>query len=177
MDRIRFLLPCAGIAAVVMAVIASPFQALGQATDPSNTAVTRLDDYVLGRQMLMNLNETAMVPIDRQATGGTVDLDLVKQQAFLISSVLTAAPHMFPSTTKPTFDKDGAPTPATAASPKIWDDFDAFYEAMIDASNVAYDLSQARDAAMARTLATQLRGTCDSCHEKFMQVYDPTKAR
>ncbi len=141
--------------------------------DPSNTAVTRTDDYVLGRQLLMNLNETAISPIDRLAEGQPADIATVKAQAFLISSVLAASAHLYPSSTKPVFDKDGAPTPSTAASVKIWDDFDAFYQAMYDASNVAYDLSQARDAASARPLAMQLRAGCDSCHEKFMQVYDP----
>ena len=164
--------------AVAAALSAPALRAQGTApADPSNTAVTRTDDFILGRQMLMNLNETAMMPIDRFAGGENIDLRAVKDQAFLISSVLTAAPHMFPSSTKPVFDKDGAPTPATAASPKIWDDFDAFYDAMIDASNLAYDLSQAADAAKARPLATQLRVACDSCHEKWMQVYDPRAAR
>jgi cytochrome c556 len=158
--------------AVLLSVPALRAQVAAPA-DPSNTAVTRTDDFVLGRQMLMNLNESAMVPIDKLGLGENVDLRAVKDQAFLISSVLTAAPHMFPSSTKPVFDKDGSPTPSTAASPKIWDDFDAFYDAMIDSSNVAYDLSQATDAARARPLAMQLRATCDSCHEKWMQVYDP----
>jgi cytochrome c556 len=171
-------LSCLAAAAVVIAALPPPLRAqVTPPNDPSNTAVTRTDDYVLGRQMLMNLNETAMTPIDRLANGQNVDLGLAKSQAFIISSVLSAAPHMFPSTTKPVFDKDGAPTPSTAASPKIWEDFDAFYQAMTDASNLAYDLSQVPDAAKARPIAMQLRAACDSCHDKYMQVYDPTKAR
>jgi cytochrome c556 len=169
----------AAFATAAAIVAAAPLPAQVAANpDPSNTAVTRTDDFVFGRQMLMNLNETAMMTIDRFAVGGqNVDLATVKAQAFLISSVLAASAHMYPSVTKPVFDKDGAPTPSTAASPKIWDDFDAFYEAMTDVSNLAYDLSQVPDAARARTLAMQLRAACDSCHDKYMQVYDPTKAR
>jgi cytochrome c556 len=177
-DLVRPVLWGSLVCAIGVAVVAgAPLRAqVAAKPDPSNTAVTRTDDFVLGRQMLMNLNETAMMPIDRLAGGQDVDLGLVKAQAFIISSVLSAAPHMFPSSTKPVFDKDGAPTPSTAASPKIWDDFDAFYETMSDVSNLAYDLSQAADAAKAKTLAMQLRTACDSCHENFMQVYDPTKA-
>jgi cytochrome c556 len=168
----------AAVLAAAAVIAVAPLRAQVAANpDPSNTAVTRTDDFVLGRQMLMNLNETAMMPIDRLAGGQNVDLGFVKGQAFIISSVLSASGHMFPSVTKPVFDKDGAPTPSTAASPKIWDDFDAFYEAMTDVSNLAYDLSQVPDVAKARTLAMQLRAACDSCHDKYMQVYDPTKAR
>src|SRR5688572_25965070 len=85
---------CVGLAAVVVGGPASRAQVAAK-PDPSNTAVTRTDDFILGRQMLMNLNETAMMPIDRLANADNVDLAAVKSQAFIISSVLTAAPHMF----------------------------------------------------------------------------------
>jgi cytochrome c556 len=172
---VRSGLACLLIAAGVVA--GTPFHAMGQKADPSNTGVTRTDDLILARQLLFDMNESAMMPIDRAAGGADLDLGLLKAQAYTIYTVLSVAPHLFPSSTKPVFDKDGVPAPSTAASPKIWDDFDAFYDQMTDAANVAYDASQAADIGKFRPLAMQLRMACDSCHDKHMQVYDPTAKR
>jgi cytochrome c556 len=151
-----------------------PHGAAGADADPSLTGSSHTDDAILARQLLMDLNETAMMPIDRAAGGAVLDLTMLKAQAYTIYTVLSVAPHLFPSSTKPVFDKDGVPTPSTAASPKIWDNFEAFYGQMADAASVAYDASQAADIAKFRTLAMQMRTGCDSCHDKNMQVYDPT---
>jgi cytochrome c556 len=156
------------------ALLGGPLLAVGQGTDPSFTGISRPDDLIIARQALMQINETAMMPIDRASNGEDVPLDVLQQQAFTISTVLSVAPHLFPSTTKPVFLPDGSP-PATAATEAIWKDFDAFYDQMMDASNIAYDASQAPDIGKFREMGKKLRAACDSCHEVAMKVFDPTK--
>jgi len=166
----------AGIA-MASAVLGGLPRAVGADADPSLTGVTHADDVVLARQLLMENNETAMMPIDRAAAGDNIDLATLKDSAYSVYTVLSAAPHLFPSSTKPVYDKDGTPTPSTAAAPAIWEDFDAFYNRFTDAANLAYDMSQAKDIATFRTMAKQLRADCDGCHAKNMNVFDPTKQK
>jgi cytochrome c556 len=168
----------AGLASIAIAGIVAglPLTATGADTDPSLTGVTHTDDVVLARQLLMENNETAMMPIDRAAAGENIDLATLKNSAYSVYTVLSAAPHLFPSSTKPVYDKDGTPTPSTSAAPAIWEDFDAFYARFTDAANLAYDMSQAKDIATFRTQAKQLRADCDGCHAKNMNVFDPTKS-
>jgi cytochrome c556 len=156
------------------ALLGGSLAAVGQDADPSFTGNSRPDDLIIARQGLMEINETAMMPIDRAVNGEDIPLDILQAQAFTISSVLAVAPHLFPSTTKPVFLPDGSP-PATAATLAIWKDFDAFYNEMMDASNVAYDASQAPDMAKFREAGKKLRAACDSCHEVNMKVFDPSK--
>jgi cytochrome c556 len=130
----------------------------------------------MARQLLMDGNETAMMPIDRAAGGADIPLATLKEQAYAIYTWLSVAPHLFPSSTRPVVAPDGSP-PATAATDAIWADFDAFYQASTDAANVAYDASQAADITKFRASAMQLRMACDSCHDKYMHVFDPTTGK
>jgi cytochrome c556 len=144
--------------------------------DPSLTGSSKPDDVILARQLLMDGNETAMMPIDRAAGGADIPLAALKAGAYAIYSYLSVAPHLFPSTTKPVVAKDGSP-PSTAATEAIWADFGGFYQAATDAANVAYEASQAADIAKFRELAMQLRMACDACHAKYMHVFDPTTGK
>jgi cytochrome c556 len=180
MQGVRFLARPAvfsglAVLAIAGAVFAGLPRAIGADADPSNTGVTHTDDLVMARQLLMDSNETAMMPIDRAAAGENIDLAILKNAAYTIYTALSVAPHLFPSSTKPVIGKDGSSTPSTAASTKIWDDFGAFYDQFTESANLAYDMSQAKDVAAFRTGAKQLRVDCDSCHAKNMNVYDPTK--
>ena len=147
-----------------------------EAADPSFTGTSHPDDVIMARQLLMDGNETAMGPIDRAAGGEDIPLAALKEQAYAIYTYLSAVPHLFPSETKPVTSPDGSP-PATAATAAVWDDFDAFYGRAMAAANDAYDASQAADIAKFRTLAMQLRMDCDSCHAKYMHVFDPTTGK
>jgi len=109
-------------------------------------------------------------------SGEDIPLAALKEQAYAIYTYLSAVPHLFPSETKPVTSPDGSP-PATAATAAVWDDFDAFYGRAMAAANDAYDASQAADIAKFRTLAMQLRMDCDSCHAKYMHVFDPTTGK
>ena len=182
MKVVRFLARrthTATFAAVAVAGIAAglPLTAIGADTDPSLTGVTHTDDLILARQLLMDSNETAMGPIDRAAGGEKIDLATLKNLAYTVYTNLSVAPHLFPSSTKPVIGADGSPEPATAASPDIWKDFDAFYNRFTDAASTAYDMSQAADLAKFVMGAKDLRMDCDGCHAKNMNVFDPTKQK
>jgi cytochrome c556 len=161
--------------AVSAFVMAGLPRAIGADADPSNTGAAHTDDLVMARQLLMDSNETAMMPIDRAASGENVDLAVLKNAAYTIYTALSVAPHLFPSSTKPVIGPDGSPTPSTAASPAIWDDFEGFYTQFMNSANLAYDMSQATDLASFRASAKMLRADCDACHAKNMNVFDPTK--
>jgi hypothetical protein len=154
---------------------ALPYRAVGADSDPSLTGTSHTDDLIMARQLLMDSNDTAMMTVDPATPPANANLDALKMAAYLIYTNLSVAPHLFPSSTKPTIGPDGSPDPATAASPKIWDNFDAFYGQFMDAANLAYDMSQATDVAKFRTQAMMLRADCDACHAKNMNVFDPTK--
>jgi hypothetical protein len=148
----------------------------GPVLDASYTGFSKPDDVITARQLLMDGNETAMVPIDRAAGGEDIPLATLKDQAYAIYTYLSIAPHLFQAGTKPVVSPDGSP-PATAATVAVWQDFDAFYKAAADAAQVAYNASQAGDIAKFRTLAMQLRADCDSCHATYMHVFDPTTGK
>jgi cytochrome c556 len=178
MKVVRFLAPLtpAAVAAAVIAV-GLPLTAIGADTDASLTGISHTDDLIMARQLLMDSNETAMGPIDRAAGGEKIDLATLKNLAYTIYTNLSVAPHLFPSSTKPVIGTDGAPEPATAASPDIWKDFDAFYNQFTDAATTAYDMSQATDLTKFVMGAKDLRMDCDGCHAKNMNVFDPTKQK
>ncbi len=71
---------------------------------------------------------------------------------------------------------DGTP-PSTAATEVIRADFGGFYQAAADAANVAYEASQAPDIEKSRASARQPRIACDSCHGKYMHVFDPATGK
>jgi cytochrome c556 len=169
----------AGLVGVVIAAVmaGAPLTATGADTDPSLTGISHADDLVMARQLLMDSIETAMGPIDRAASGENIDLAMLKNFAYTIYTNLSVAPHLFPSTTKPVIGADGSPTPASAASPDIWKDFDAFYDQFTESANTAYDMSQAKDNATFVIKAKDLRMDCDGCHAKSMNVFDPSKSK
>jgi cytochrome c556 len=144
--------------------------------DASFTGRSHPDDVIMARQLLMDGNETAMGPIDRAAGGEDIPLAALKDQAYAIYTNLSAAPHLFPPETKPAVSPDGSP-PATAATATVWEDFDGFYDQAMAAASTAYDASQASDIGKFRTLAMQIRMHCDSCHAKYMHVFDPTTGK
>jgi cytochrome c556 len=163
-----------GLAAVVMAAL--PLRAIGADADPSLTGISHPDDLIMARQLLMDSNETAMMVIDPAPPPPNQDLAAMKAQAYLVYTNLSVAPHLFPSSTKPTIAADGSSSSASAAAPALWDNFDAVYNQFTDAANLAYDMSQATDLAKFRMQATMLRADCDNCHMKNMHVFDPTKS-
>jgi cytochrome c556 len=133
------------------------------------------EHVITARQLLMHGNELAMMPIERAVAGEDIGLAALKANAYSIYIGLTAAPHLFPPTTKPVPQPDGS-APLTAAASRIWDDFDAFYREMTAAADLAYRASQAPDIATLRALGAEMRANCDACHAKNMEVFDPRRS-
>lgn len=158
---------------VIAAAALAPWTVLGQAAAPGRTGADRPDDVTQARQLLMDGIETEMNVIEL-ATGAGRKFEFADLQscAYMISTLLTVFPHLFPSETEPSVGADGTPS-ATAASSAIWDDFDRFYARAQAASEAALQASQAPDIQRFREPAARLRDACDSCHAAHMSVPEP----
>ncbi|MCP8936920.1 cytochrome c [Alsobacter sp. SYSU M60028] len=136
----------------------------GPATLPDD----RRDDVIQARQLLMDAIEEQVAPVDLAAAGAKADLQAVKDRAYLINTLLSAFPHLFPPGTRPSDVPDGGVT--TNATPALWDKFDAFYQLSRTAASEALEASQAGDASAFATHATALRKACDACHADYMVI-------
>lgn len=158
-----------GIASVLSLFGATVMAVNGQHKATGLTGSDRPADVVLARQSLMSSVELQMQPIDQAAsTEGDIDLSALAPRADAISGMLTVFPHLFPPETMPTEGGDIS----TTALPLLWDDFETFYTAATNASNIAFEVSQAPDAETFRRSAAELRTSCNSCHAQFMQNSD-----
>lgn len=153
---------------VVAAVALAPWMVLGQARAPGLTGADRPDDVIQARQLLMDGVETEMNVIELATDAGRkFEFADLQSRAYMISTLLTVLPHLFPPETKPSVGADGTPS-ATVASSAIWDDFDRFYANAQAASEAALQASQAPDMDRYRARAARLREACDSCHATYM---------
>ena len=110
---------CAGFA-----LAAAP----AEAGMPGLTGADRPDDVIQARQWLMAGVESEMLAIDMADGGRKFEFSDLQSRAYMISTLLTAFPHLFPPETKPQPLADGSPSP-TAAAPAIWEDFDELLRA------------------------------------------------
>ena len=88
-----------------------------------------------------------------------------------ISIMLMAFPHLFPRDTnqwKKGADRD--PATDTFASPEVWTQFADFYKRAQTASKLALDASHAKHGNEFKSLMTELRAACNSCHEAFLKT-------
>ena len=107
---------------------------------------------MMARQLLMSGIEDEMMAIELATGGKELQLNDLKSHAYVISTLLTAFPHLFPPQTKPSISLDGSPS-TTSATLAIWQDFEDFYGKAQAAASVAYDASQAGSADKFRELA------------------------
>lgn len=131
------------------------------------TGAKHADDVIMPRQLLMDGIESEMGVIEGWIGGGKGDLANLKDRAYSINTLLSAFPHLFPPETKP------GPDTGTSATPAVWQDFEKFYDKVQAAAGVAFDASQATDAAKFTAAAKGLRAACDTCHETYMLVVGP----
>ena len=171
MTRIRVRAGAGLIVGLVMVAIA--LSAPRAADDAGRTGVTRPDEVIMARQLLMDGVEAEMMAIEVALAGREARIDALKDRAYTIFTYLTVAPHLFPPETMPAKAADGSVTNGTSALPGIWEDFDAFYEQLTTGASTAFDASQASDASGFRGHIAKLREACDSCHAKFMSVETP----
>ena len=160
------------LVAAALATIVPLSGAFAQEVQPGQTGALYPDDVVFARQLLMDELETRIPPFDAAAAGDDFDLESLRNDAYLFSTILSVFPHLFPPETKPVVSPDGAP-PLTTATEAVWEDFDAFYALAVDAALFTLDMSFVEDEETFRVQAQELRERCDSCHADYMLVTDP----
>jgi cytochrome c556 len=158
---------------LAVAVLAS-LTARGQDRTPGLTGADRPDDVVMARQLLMAGIDQEIGPIDRAAAGQDFKLADLQSHAYMINTLLTAFPHLFPPQTKPAASSDGTAS-ATAATAAVWQNFEDFYRQAQGAAATAYDASQAANLDQFKDLAKTLRAACDGCHARYMRVDEPPR--
>ena len=93
----------------IVALAAFGLAATGQMTTPGHgqervpglTGIDRADDVVTARQLLMEGIDDEMRDVDLAAGGQDFPLEDLKSHAYMISTLLSAFPHLFPPQTKP----------------------------------------------------------------------------
>lgn len=155
------------IVAVAVCVLGTGPVALAQ-----DRSVPPRADTIFARKIVMGAIDMNMDEIETMlAPGGKLSLADGREHADVISVMLMAFPHLFPSSTnqfKPNADRD--PATDTYASPNVWANFPDFYERAAKASKIALDASQAKRADDFRPLIVQLRADCNACHAAYQKT-------
>jgi cytochrome c556 len=153
--------PLVGIAMAGVAG-ASAVSAEDQASPPPK-------DTIFARKIIMDSIGSNMDEIETMTSSpAKISMSEAHEHADMISVMLQAFPHLFPSTTnqwKPNIARDAAID--TFASPNVWTNYSDFYVRANDASQVALDA--AGTEAEFRTLAGKLRMACDACHASYQK--------
>lgn len=153
------------LAACALAVLVGASVALAQNKSTGLTGIDRAEDVIQARQIVMAAVEHEMMVLDLALGGRVIALDELQARGFTIFSYLSAFAHLFPPQTMPAADGSNG----TSALPLVWEEFDAFYDAVQQATNLALDVSQAKDIDQFKQAAGPLRAACDSCHAKYMR--------
>ena len=150
---------------------APPAPATTGAADAGWTGRTHPEGVIEAREELMAHMEALMLPIDEMSIGRLKDPSRVRENAYVIGTMLHAVPHLFPPTTN-LYDKTN-PTPPTVALPAIWENFDAFYAQAEAAIQAAEALGSVKADADLPAAGARLRAGCDGCHALYLRKYEP----
>jgi cytochrome c556 len=144
----------------------------GSAAFGQDQSAATPSDAIYARKTVMDTISEKMDALEA-ATASTKNIEIngAREQVDVISVLLMAFPHMFPTVTnqwKPNVDKD--PATDTFAAPEVWTKFADFYKQASDASKLAYDASRATQEADLRSAIAQLRTACDGCHATYQKT-------
>jgi cytochrome c556 len=145
------------------------------ATTQGWTGLTHPAELIDARLELMVRIEKLLQPIDLLEVEPVKDADALRETATTVAVMLHALPHLFPPTTNRYDPK--AREPETIALPAIWDEFDSFHalgQASIDAAEA---FAATKDDTQLKAAGAALRGTCDSCHARYLRRYEPPKVQ
>src|SRR3954468_23048430 len=126
-------------------------------------------DVIFARKIMMDTIGTNMDEIDTMLQTGKIDLTEGREHADMISVMLMAFPHLFPSNSdqwKPNVERD--PGTDTFAAPEVWKTYSNFYEQAAFASKTAYKASRAADENEFKKFGAELRAACDTCHSMYL---------
>jgi len=129
-------------------------------------------DTIFARKILMGSIDANMDEIETMlAPEGRLDLAEGAHHADMISVMLMAFPHMFPSATNQwTAGADRDAALDTYAAPEVWTQFADFYKQAGAASQIAFEASRASNEALFRTRITALRAACNGCHAVYQKT-------
>ena len=167
----RFLRPCLIAGMVSLSLWSAPLQA--QDAKTGLTGEAHAADLVQARQMLMDSLEEQMMAVEAALSGKDPKIVDLQNRAYQMNILFSAFPHLFAPQTQPAKGNND-PGYQTNAMPKVWQDFDRFYEDVQNAAGISLAASQAKDMPGFRDQIQKLRNSCDSCHADFMTpVSDP----
>jgi cytochrome c556 len=142
---------------------------------PGWTGVTHAEEIIKARQELMTNMEVLMAPLDTATVEPIKDLARLRENAELVSVMLTAFPHLFPPTTNVHDPRD--PLTRTLALPTVWTAFESFMALSKASAAAAEAAADATDEATLKAAAVRLRASCDSCHAVYLRKYEPPKPK
>src|SRR5690606_27446716 len=122
-------------AAVLAAIACAQPGGTPNPPEPGWTGLTSPKAVIAARQALMTELERLMRPVDTHAATGTGDPAALREAAQSIAAMLQAVPHLFPPTTN-LFDP-AAESPPTLALPAVWENFAAFEQLAVVATDAA----------------------------------------
>src|SRR3954449_2760588 len=127
-------------------------------------------DVIFARKVLMSSIGENMDELEAIVASGKIDVQHGAMHADLVSVMLLAFPHLFPSASnewKPNVEKDAGSD--TFAAPEIWIRFADFYQRAQDASKAAYETSRANNEDEFKKSVAELRTGCDGCHAIYQK--------
>ncbi|HKA42973.1 MAG TPA: cytochrome c [Burkholderiales bacterium] len=129
-------------------------------------------DAIFSRKIVMDTINNHMDELEGMlAAADKVDMAEAREHADVISVMFMAFPHLFPPATnqwKANAERDAGRD--TYASPELWKNFADFYGRAGRASKVAYAASRAKEQGELRTLVSELRTVCNSCHAAYLKT-------
>jgi cytochrome c556 len=127
-------------------------------------------DVIAARKLLMDSIMNNMDKIQEMISERNIKLDVSRDCADNIASMLTAFPHLFPpSSNRWREDVDPDPVKDTFASPDIWTEFADFSRRAAAAAATARELRRARNEDEVKQLYRALGIACDTCHALYMK--------
>lgn len=143
---------------------------LGSMAMSQNQAVAPAKETIFARKILMDTIGHNMDELETITASKKIDLAEGNEHADIVSVMLMAFPHMFPTVTnqwKPNVERD--PGTDTFAGPEVWSNYPDFYARAKAAAQVAYKASRAENEAAFKGLIEELRVACNSCHAIYMK--------
>jgi cytochrome c556 len=166
--RPRERISCAGLTLSVLVIALAVSIALPLVSRAQDVT----SDVIAARKLLMDSIMNNMDKIQEMISERRIDLDLSRECADNIASMLAAFPHLFPPGSnqwKEKEDVDIDPVKDTFASPDIWTEFADFSRRSAAAANTALELRRADNEDDVKRLYRALGIACDTCHALYMK--------
>jgi cytochrome c556 len=127
-------------------------------------------DVIAARKLLMDSIMNNMDRIQEMISERNINLNVSRDCADNIASMLAAFPHLFPPSSNQWRENvDLDPVKDTFASPDIWTEFADFSRRAAAAASTALELRRASNEDEVKQLYRALGIACDTCHALYMK--------